>query len=136
MDKRILLSTLWIILVVNYIFCDVFSLMHAPDLRNILEGSVDGVELNQGFLLSFAIIMEIPMVMILVSRLAKYKLNRILHIIFGILLAIVQIGSLSVGEVTLHYAFFSMVEIGICIALVIIALKWKSTDIPKSLNLS
>ena len=124
-DKKRLLSTLWIFLTVNFIFCDVFTLMHPEDLKNILKGSIDGVQITQTFLLFFAVVMEISMAMILVSRLLKPKYNRILNIIFGVLLAIVQIGSLFVGSITLHYAFFSVVEIATCISIVWIAWKWK-----------
>jgi len=124
MDKKTLLSTLWIFLTVNFIFCDVFTLMHSEDLKNLLNGNVDGMQLTQEFLLSFAIMMEIPMLMILLSRLLKYKSNRILNLIFGGLLAIIQIWSLTVGNITLHYWFFSIVEIITCISIVWIAWKW------------
>lgn len=126
MDTKTLLSSLWIFLVVNYIFCDVFTLMHSEDLQRILSGDLDGVELNQEFLLGFAIVMEIPMLMFLFSRLLKRKLNQILNIIFGIFLGFVQLWSLTVGEVTLHYWFFSIIEIAACISIVVIALRWKS----------
>lgn len=124
MDKKALLSTLWIFLVVNFIFCDVFTLMHSEDLKNLLNGSVDGMQITQEFLLGFAFAMEIPMLMILLSRLLKYKLNRILNLIFGVLLAIIQIGSLTIGDTTLHYGFFSIIEIATCISIVWIAWKW------------
>jgi len=124
-DKKVLLSTLWIFLVVNFIFCDVFTLMHSEDLKNLLKGSIDGVQITQTFLLCFAVVMEISMTMILVSRFLKPKYNRILNIIFGVILAIVQTGSLFVGNVTLHYAFFSVVEIATCIGIVWIAWNWK-----------
>jgi hypothetical protein len=125
MDKKVLLSTIWVVLTVNYIFCDVFSLMHAPDLQNFLTGQVDDIILDEQLLLSFAIIMEFPMIMILLSRVLKYRVNRILNIVFGIILGIIQVWSISVGEVTLHYWFFSLIEIGLCIAVVAIAIKWK-----------
>ena len=127
--KKALLSTLWIFLTVNFIFCDVFTLMHPEDLKNILKGSIDGVQITQTFLLFFAVVMEISMAMILVSRFLKPKYNQILNIIFGVLLAIVQIGSLFVGSITLHYAFFSVVEIATCISIVWIAWKWKKSKI-------
>jgi len=38
MDKKTLLSTLWIFLTVNFIFCDVFTLMNSEDLKNLLKG--------------------------------------------------------------------------------------------------
>jgi len=126
MNKKKLLSTLWIFLTVNFIFCDVFTLMHSEDLKTLLNGTVDGMQITQEFLLSFAIMMEIPMLMILLSRLLKYKLNRILNLIFGGLFAVIQIWSLTVGDITLHYWFFSFIEIITCISIVWIALKWRN----------
>ena len=125
MDKKVLLSTLWIFLTVNFIFCDVFTLMHSEDLRNLLSGSVDGMQITQEFLLGFSFAMEIPMLMILLSRLLKFSLNRILNLIFGVLLAFIQIWSLTVGKTTLHYSFFSIIEITTCICIVWVAWNWK-----------
>ncbi len=126
MNNKSLLSTLWIVLVVNFMFCDIFTLMHSEDLENLLKGSIDGVPISQGFLLTFAIVMEIPIAMILISRLLKSKPNRIINIISGVLLAIVQLWSLTVGNVTLHYWFFSIIEITLCISIVVIAWRWKT----------
>ena len=126
MNNKSLLSTLWIVLVVNFMFCDIFTLMHSEDLENLLKGSIDGVPISQGFLLTFAIVMEIPIAMILISRLLKPKPNRIINIISGVLLAIVQLWSLTVGNVTLHYWFFSIIEITLCISIVVIAWRWKT----------
>jgi hypothetical protein len=78
-----ILSTLWIFLTVNFIFCDVFTLMHAEDLRNILNGKIGDIEITQEFLLAFAVIMEIPMIMIVLSKFLRYKLNRVLNLVFG-----------------------------------------------------
>lgn len=124
MEKKVVLSTLWIFLTVNFIFCDVFTLMHSEDLKNLVNGTVDGIHITQGFLLGFALMMEIPMVMILLSRVLKYRLSRILNLVSAILLAFIQIWSLTVGNTTLHYAFFSMVEIVTCICIVGVAWKW------------
>lgn len=126
MNNKSLLSTLWIVLVVNFMFCDIFTLMHSEDLENLWKGSIDGVPISQGFLLTFAIVMEIPIAMILISRLLKPKPNRIINIISGMLLAIVQLWSLTVGNITSHYWFFSIIEITLCISIVVIAWRWKT----------
>jgi hypothetical protein len=125
MDKKILLSTLWIFLTVNFLFCDIFTLMYSEELKNLLNGSIDGMQITQEFLLGFAIAMEIPMLMILLSRLLKYKPNRILNLIFGVLLAFIQIWSLTAGKTTLHYVFFSIIEVTTCVGIVGVAWKWK-----------
>ena len=124
-NSKAILSTLWILLTVNFIFCDVFTLMHSADLRQILEGKVGDMELTQAFLLAFAVIMEIPMIMIVLSRILKHKINRILNIIFGIFLFVIQAWSLTTGENSLHYIFFSIVEILTCTLIVWKAWNWK-----------
>lgn len=125
MDKKTLLSTLWIFLTVNFIFCDVFTLMHTEDLKKFISGSIDGIQITEEFLLAFSFMMEIPMLMILLSRLLNFKLNRILNLIFGVLLTFIQLWSLTVGKITLHYGFFSIIEIVTCIGIVGVAWKWE-----------
>jgi len=126
MDKKVVLSTLWIFLVANFIYCDVFGLHHHELLRDLLTGSVGNMQITQEFLLGFSVLMEISMAMILVSRFMKPKYNRILNIISGLLFASVQTWSLTDGSATLHYWFFSVIEIATCISIVWIAWRWKS----------
>lgn len=119
-----LLSLLWLFLTVNFIFCDVFTLMHPPDLRAVLEDSIDGITLSQPFLLGFAVLMEAAMVMIVASRLLPRRVLRPLTVGVAGLLALVQGGSLAVGGVTLHYMFFSVVELATLAAILVTALRW------------
>lgn len=127
-DKRVIFSTLWIFLTVNYIFCDVFSNMDPGALKELVTtGGLSGVQLTQGFLLLAAISMEIPMAMIVLSRLLKYKANRWANIIVGSLMVVYQISTMNVGTPpTLHYIFYSIIEV-VC-NLVIVWLAWKWTN--------
>lgn len=127
MDVQTKLSLLWIFVTVNYIFCDVFTLMYSEELKQILSGTTGAFKMTQSFLLTFAIIMEIPMVMIVLSRILKYRVNRIISITAGILLTLIQATSLFVGRPTLHYIFFSVVEIATTLFIVWIALKWNKS---------
>ena len=128
MDKKVLFSTLWIFVTVNYIFCDVFSLFYAPDLNQFLTGNVGDIELTQGFLLTFAIIMEFAMVMIVLSRVLKYSLNRWFNIIGGIAFTLIQAGTLIDGDFTMHYLFFSIVEISTTIYIGWTAWNWRNPE--------
>ena len=101
-EKRVLLSTLWIFVTVNYMFCDIFTLFHAPDLNQFLTGHAGGMQITQTFLLTFAIIMEFALVMIVLSRILKYYLNRRLNIIAGISFTFIQSATLISGEFTMH----------------------------------
>ena len=135
MDKKTLLSILWIVLTVNFMFCDIFTLMHSEDLQNFLKGSLDDTQITQEFLLGFAIVMEIPMIMILLSRILPNKSNRIIQIIAGIFLILIQSWSLSVGKVTLHYWFFSIVEIVVLAVIVWQAINWGTNKIGEQIKL-
>ena len=68
MDKKVLLSTLWIFAILNYLYCDIMGIMDVNLLKQYLAGNVNGMEMNENFLLASAILMEIPIVMVLLSR--------------------------------------------------------------------
>lgn len=110
-------------------FCDIFTLMNSADLRNLLAGNVDGMEITQEFLLGFAVVMEIRILRILLSSILPYKPNRIIQIIAGLLLILVQGWSLTVDKITLHYWFFSIVENAVLAMTVWQAIIWKQQQI-------
>jgi hypothetical protein len=59
MDMKSKLSTLWIFVALNYLYCDIVSLMDPELLPLYLRGNVNGLELTPGFLLGAAILVEI-----------------------------------------------------------------------------
>ena len=61
-------------------FCDIFTLFHSESLKQLMTGEMGGMIITQAFLLGFAILMEIVMVMIVLSRFLHYKTNRILDL--------------------------------------------------------
>lgn len=128
LNTRILLSTLWIFLSVNYIFCDVFTLFYAPNLNQFLTGFAGSMEITQGFLFTFAIIMEFAMVMIVLSRVLHYALNRWLNIIAGFAFTLIQAGTLVSGDFTMHYLFFSLVEIATTVYIGWLSWNWKNIE--------
>jgi hypothetical protein len=127
MSQKQKLSLLWIFLFLNFIFCDVFSLMYPPMIQQMAAGtSIDGIEMTQGFLLAFAVVMELGMVMVVASRLLPHGPNRLANIVIGLGLLVVQVGSLFSGGNTLHYIFFSVVEVATLLWIVWIALRWRA----------
>ena len=117
------LSTLWLFATVNYLYCDVVSLMDRNLLKQYLAGNVGGVSVTQGFLLAAGVLVEIPMAMILLSRILGPRANRWANVGAGALMTIVQASTLFAGKPTLYYAFFSVIEIGTTAAIVWLA--WK-----------
>ena len=129
MDKKVLLSTIWIFVVFNYLYCDVVSLMDAELLKQYLTGNVGGMEMTQGFLLGAGILMEISITMVLLSRVFKYRANRWANIIAGTITTAVQFLTLFVGSSpTMYYTFFSIIEIASTALIVWLAWKWTDTE--------
>lgn len=126
-EMNVKLSTLWIFVTVNYIFCDVVTLMNPEDLKQIITGAVGSIQMNEGFLLGAAIMMEIPFAMILLSRFLPYRGNRWANIIAGAIMTAVQVSSLFVGSgLTLHYIFYSIIEITCTAIIVWLAWRWRN----------
>lgn len=77
---QIKLSALWIFATLNYLYCDVVTLMDPGKLRAFLSGSVGGLEITQQFLLAAGALVEVPMAMVLVSYLLTGRSGRIANI--------------------------------------------------------
>jgi hypothetical protein len=120
LDKKVLLSTLWIFVMFNYLYCDVLTL--TDPIKQV------GPQLTQGFLLGASILMEIPIAMVILSRILKYGANRWANIIAGIIMAAVQILTLFIGIPTIYYVFFSAIEIACVLFIVWTAWKWKNPE--------
>jgi hypothetical protein len=115
---QVRLSALWIFVTLNYLYCDVIALMDAELLRQYLTGTVDGLELSQGFLLAAAVLIEIPIAMTLVSRLVTHHAgNRWANLVAAAVMTLVQAATLFLGAPTPYYTFFSVLEIG-CTAVI------------------
>ena len=121
------LFTLWIFVTVNYIFCDIFTLFYSENLKQLISGAMGGMDITETFLFAFSVIMELPMLMIVLSRLLPYKFNRLANIAVGIFMTLVQTATLF-GDNMLHYVFFSIIEITTTIIIVWIAIRWKNEE--------
>ncbi len=124
MDKKILLSTLWIFVTLNYLYCDIMGFMDVNLLKQYFTGNVGGMTINESFLLGAAILMEIPIAMVLLSRILNYRSNRWANIIAGLIMTLVQTATLFAGVPTKYYLFCSIIEIATTIVIVWLAWKW------------
>jgi uncharacterized protein DUF6326 len=128
-SRKVILSTLWIFALLNYLYCDVVSLMDPELLRQYMAGNVGGIHITQGFLLAASILMEIPISMILLSRVLQYRANRWANIVAGTIMTVVQALSLTFGtSPTGYYIFFSIIEIASTCFIVWYAWKWANPE--------
>ncbi len=125
-------STLWIFALLNYLYCDVVTLMDAVYLKPSLQMNVGGMQISQGFLLGAGILMEIPIAMVLLSRILAPRANRLANIIAGLLMTVVQISSLFVGTPTTYYLFFSVIEIACTAFIAWYAWSWRDLQASSS----
>lgn len=122
------LSTVWIVATLNYLYCDVVTLMDPALLKQFLAGDIGSVRISQGFLLGAGILVEIPIAMVLLSRILGDRRNRIANLVAGTTMTAVQVLSLAVKTPALYYIFFSVIEIACTSAIVWYAWKWRSDE--------
>jgi hypothetical protein len=126
-DMKAKLSTLWIFLMFNMVFADIFSFMYPGFLKQIVAGNViDGTQITPEFLLIAAIVTEISIAMVFLSRLLKYGANRWVNIIGGVITILWVIGG---GSTTLHYMFFATIEIVCALFIIWNAWKWHNPEV-------
>jgi phosphoglycerol transferase MdoB-like AlkP superfamily enzyme len=114
-DIRVRLSTLWVFMLFNFLYCDVMAVFD-PTLPK---------DLTREALLAASFLMEIPIAMVLLSRVLKYGPNRWANIIAGVFMAVVQVSTLFVGSgPTAYYVFFSVIEIACLLFIVWSAWRW------------
>ena len=126
MDRKELLSTLWIFVLFNIIFLEFHKFLQPGFIAEIMTGVVNGTQMTQGVLLLGAIVLEIPIVMLLMSRVLKYRVNRWANIIAGAITIAIVIGNVSTN---LDNIFFSTIVVVSLLLIVWYAWKW-----PKSSN--
>ena len=120
-DTKERLSLFWLFALLNYLYADVLALFD-------IVGSQDpAVHLPQWALLGSAILMEIPIAMIVASRLLPFRANRLANIIAGAIetLAVISmqfVYPLASGAWHEHmfasYIFFGTIET-VCSAVII-----------------
>lgn len=123
-DNKVLLSTLWVFVTFNYLYCDLIGLMDSNLLKQYLTGTVEGLIIDETFLLYAGILMELPIVMILLSRLLRDRINAWFNIVAGFIKTTVMLLTLFMGNTTQYYAFFAFIEICTTLYIIAIAIKW------------
>jgi len=132
-DTKERLSLLWIFALFNYLYADVVALFAIAGSRNSFK------PLPQLALLGSAVLMEIPIAMILVSRLLPFRANRLANIIAGGIMTLVNGYLTFVAPLTTslgrppaypEYLFFGTIET-VC-TLVIIWQAWTWSGVAAS----
>jgi len=124
-DTKVLLSTLWVVVMINMLKADILSLFIpgvADELANFSASS--GASIPQ-LMLFGAVMGNLAIVMIILSRVLKYGINRWVNIVMGVVTIAYIWGGMSLYP---HYIFIAAVET-ICLLLIVwFAWKWRNVE--------
>lgn len=122
-NTRVLLSSLWIVVMINMLKADILSL-YLPGALDELVSFAGDTPIPQ-LMLGGAVIMEIAIVTIVLSHVLTYRVNRWANIIVAVLMIAFVIGG---GSSYPHYIFIAAVEV-VCLMLIIgIAWRWSKPE--------
>ena len=107
MDLGTRLSTLWVVVMFNMVFADILTFIKPGALQELWAGQA-GVTVTPGLLLVFAILIEVPIMMVFLSRVLKPGPNRWANSVAAVVTTAFVVGG---GSLTPHYVFFATVEL-------------------------
>ena len=123
--RGVMLSTLWIFVVCNIIVADIVGFLNPGALETIMTGST-GFEITQELILVFAVLLQVPIAMILLSRVLPDRANRWANVIASIITMLFVIGG---GNTSLSYIFFATIEVAAMIFIIWYAWTWRTAEI-------
>lgn len=106
----------------NMIYADILSFLDGEFLAGLLEGNIDGIPYSVMLTVIGTIVVQIPILMVLLSRFLKYRLNRMLNIGIPILTMVFVVGG---GSLKPHYVMFAGLEIIGLLAIIFLAWRWQ-----------
>jgi hypothetical protein len=122
-ETKTLLSTLWVVVMINILTADILSL-NIPGAAEELARAAGDTPIPL-LMLGAAVLMEISILMILLSRVLKYGVNRWANIITSLITIAFVVGGAASYP---HYLFLATVEV-ICLLLIVwFAWKWRNPE--------
>jgi Family of unknown function (DUF6326) len=132
---KMVLSTLWIFAVANYIYADVFTIfaqiLDPVTLKQLISGSSGTpVKMTPAAMIGFTLLMETAMLMIPLARFLPRRFNRWTNVAIGLLHTVAVnffylIGGLP--KAFTWYALFVIVETASTVLIIVFAWRWKES---------
>lgn len=119
------LSTLWVFVVLNMLYADTLSLMDKTFLDQVISGHAGSIHITSSFLLLAAVMLEIPIAMIFLSRVLSVKVNRPANIAAAVITILFVIGG---GSTAPHYVFLATMEIVGMLLIIRYAWRWPDKE--------
>lgn len=124
-DTKVLLSTLWIVVMLNMLKADILSLFIPGAADEVARTAASAGASIPQLMLGGAVMGQIGIAMIVLSRVLKYGLNRWANIVAAIITMAYIWGGMASYP---HYIFVASVET-LCLLLIIwFAWKWRNAE--------
>ncbi len=121
-DTKVLLSTLWIVVMINMLKADILSLNIPGAAEEVAKTAASAGASIPQLMLGGAIIGELAIAMIILSRVLKYGINRWVNIVMGIITIAYIWGGMASYP---HYLFIAGVETISLLLIIWYAWKWR-----------
>lgn len=121
-DRPTLLSLLWIFVFLNFIYADFFILIFEPGHYDAVVAAT-----TEGAVLGFAVLMEVQIAMVLLSRILPRRASRWANVVVGTLAAL-WVASTLRGSPPSFYVLFACVEIAAALFIVGYAWTWRDLE--------
>ena len=128
MTTKAKLSTLWIFFLFNIVFRDIHEFVEPGFIAEIMTGTSNGNPITEHMLLLGGVMIEVPIAMVLFSRLLPYGANRWANIIvaalYGVLIA-------SFGATDLDDVFHLIMESAALSFIIWSAWRWRNPSVKR-----
>ena len=122
---RTRLSTLWIFLMLNMAFADILGFMYPGTLQKIISGDADPMKITPAFLLLAAVMTEIPIAMVFLSRWLNGRAGRWVNVAGAVFTIVYVVG---LGSLNAPYIFFALIEVVCGLAIIWLAWRWHGPE--------
>ena len=124
-DTKVLISSLWIVVMINMLKADILSLFIPGSMDEVARTAASTGATVPQLMLGAAVMGQLAIAMIILSRVLKYGINRWANIVIGIIIIAYIWGGAAAYP---HYIFIATVET-ICLLLIIgIAWTWRNVE--------
>ena len=121
-EMKAKLSTLWMFYLFNVIFRDIHEFIEPGFIEQVMTGTFNGIQITEPLLLFGGFVVEVPISMVLFSRLLPYGANRWTNIIAAVITLAFEINN---GTTDLDDTFHMVIEIAALSFIIWSAWRWR-----------
>jgi hypothetical protein len=124
-DIKVVLCGLWVTTLLVFAYVDIFGFYRADVINGVLASEVSGTEfaIDQTFLVLTTLYIVVAALMVVVSLLARARVNRIANIVVSLIYVVTAAATL-IGESWVYYIVGTLIEIALLLVITRVAWTW------------